>query len=149
MTRFPRTSAHALAALCALGALAAACADVPAPSEQRGQRSGASASLQSADPPTDVTCTAATPAERLASLQRGVDALPAAARLAARTRLGPQLGNVAQAVGEGQRGRAAEGLRRFVAEIAELRLRAPYEERLALASEAECLLEAIEPSATR
>ena len=142
VTRFPRTSVHALAAFCALGA---ACADVPAPSEQPGPGVAPAASLQSADSEADVACSAATPGERLASLRRGVEALPAAASLSARTRLRPQLGVITQAVGEGQRGRAAEGLRQFVAEIAELRLRAPFEERLALAREAECLLETIEP----
>ena len=147
MTRFSRPTAHTLAALCALCALCAACADLPAPSEQPGPGIAPAASLQSADSEADAGCSAATPVERLASLRRGVDALPAAASLSARTRLKPQLGIVTQAVGEGQRARAAEGLRQFVAEIAELRLRAPFEERLALAREAECLLQTIEPPA--
>lgn len=92
-------------------------------------------------------CEPRTPAERLETLRRGVAALPAAASVTARSRLTPQLGGVAQALGRGEDARAAATLQAFIADVVELRLRAPFEERVVLASEAQCLLDALNPTA--
>jgi hypothetical protein len=143
VTRFLQAGVRALVALCAFGT---GCADVSTPSEHLGPRTAPAPSLQSPESEAEFSCGAATPAERLAAMRRGVEALPPAAALAARTRMLPQIGAVGQAVGQGQQARAAEGLRAFVGEIVELRLRAPFEERLALASEAECLLHELDPA---
>ena len=114
---------------------------------ESGTATATAAPVRSRDDAPATGCEQRTPAERLETLRRGVAALPAAASLAGRSRLTPQLGAVAQALGRGEDARAAEGLQAFIADIVELRLRAPFEERVVLASEAQCLLDALNPAA--
>jgi len=125
--------------LAAVGLLAASCAErstapstptIPAP-----RRALASAA-----------CDGTPPGERMGRLARGVGALPYAAQLPAQTRLLPLLRASGEALERGLAPQAADRLRRFIGEIAELRLRAPFEERAALAAEAQCVLDEIEPS---
>jgi hypothetical protein len=119
------------------GRLAASCAERP--TAPRTPPLSPDRSLASA-------CGAAPAAERLTRLQRGVEALPHAAQLSAQTRLLPALRASGEAIERGLGSQAADRLRRFVGEIAELRLRAPFEARAALAAEAQCLLEQLEPT---
>ena len=96
--------------------------------------------------PPDRASSAASARHRPIGASRPRQRAPAERPRAHGTRLLPQIGLVAQALGQDQRGEAAEGLRQFVAEIAELRLRAPFEPRVVLASEAECLHGVLEPT---
>ncbi|GLC26006.1 hypothetical protein [Roseisolibacter agri] len=85
-------------------------------------------------------CAARTPAERVRALREMVGTLPPAAAPVADARLLPAIADVQAALGTGRGAAVAAAVRGFVADVESLRLRAPFEQREALAAEAECLL---------
>ena len=137
-----RALARAAGAAAAL--LLASCGDAPLQPERLAPRSVPVLTTQSVSAPG---CTSATPAERLQRLQRGVARLPEAASAAAEERLVPGLRAAEAALGRGQGRAAVQFLEGFIEEVEELRLRAMFEDRVALVREAQCLLGGIDASA--
>jgi hypothetical protein len=130
--------APAGALVASLAMLGGGCAELPV--QSRGPEPAATARSAMSSQEPSPGCAAQARPERLQAIRRAVDALPAAAALPAQTRLHPALNEAQGALAGGREAGLERAMRQFIADVEALRLRAPFEQREALVTEAECLI---------